>query len=173
MNIRSLGRERQHGLHVMVVNVPIDFEKTADQLPRTFLQSETIQLQLFRKMSLKKRYLYETIRPNVVLKATRFLTTTEFFKQKKIVVSDDWGNSVSEINTLVDFIVNPNVKPCLPNSEQEDDMSKNPSNEPDIEDLFENLDELLKDIDEWYETKEDLPINRGSLDTLLVSNENV
>ena len=165
MNIRSLDRERQHGLHGMVVNVSIDAEKTVDQLPRTFFQSETIQLQLFRKMSFKKPYLYETIRPNVVLEATRFLTTTELFKQEKIVVSDDWGNSVSKINTHVDFIVNP--------SEQEDDMNKYPSNEHDVEDLFENLDELLKEIDEWDETKEDLPINPGSLDTLLVSNKNV
>ena len=47
MNIRSLGRERQHGLHGMVVNVPIDIDKTVNQLPRTFLQSQNIQLQLF------------------------------------------------------------------------------------------------------------------------------
>ena len=66
MNIRSLGRERQHGLHGMV-NVPIDIDKTVKQLPRTFLQSQTIQLQLFRKLSFSKPYLYDTIRPNVVL----------------------------------------------------------------------------------------------------------
>ena len=91
-------------------------------------------------MSFKKPYLYETIRPNVLLEATRFLTTTELFKQEKIVVLDDWGNSVSEINTHVDLIVNPNDKPCFPNSEQEDDMNKHSSNEPDFEALFKNLD---------------------------------
>ena len=52
-------------------------------------------------------------------------------------------------------------------------MNKYPSNEPDIEDLFENLDELLKDIDERDETKEDSSINLSSLDTLLVSNEDL
>ena len=31
----------------------------------------------------------------------------------------------------------------------------------------------MKEIDEWVETKDDLPINPGSLDTLLLSNENL
>ena len=88
MDIRSMCREGQQGLQGMVVNVLIDSEKTDDQLPGTFWQSETIQLQLFWKMSFKKSYLYESIRPDVVLEGTRFLTTTELFKQEKIVVSD-------------------------------------------------------------------------------------
>ena len=43
---------------------------------------------------------------------------------------------------------------------------------PAIEELFQTL-ELLKEIDDWDETKDDLPINPGSLDTLLLSNENL
>ena len=113
MNIRSLGRERQHGLHGMVVNVPIDIDKTVNQLPRTFLQSQTIQLQLFRKLSFSKPYLYETIRPNVVLEAARYLSDTELFKLEKVVVSADWVNSVSRTGTdNVNFIVNPNDEAC-------------------------------------------------------------
>ena len=61
MNIRSLGRERQQGLHGMVVNIPINTEQSVNQLPRNFSQSLTIQLQLFRKLSYTKPYLYETI----------------------------------------------------------------------------------------------------------------
>ena len=171
MNIRSLGRERQHGLHGMVVNVPIDIDKTVNQLPTTFLQSQTIQLQLFRKLSFSKPYLYETIRPNVVLEAARYLSNTELFKQEKVVVSEDWVNSVSRTGTInVNFIVNPNDKPCdmITDQEEEDYVTV-----PGIEDLFENLEELLKEIDEWDKTKDDLPINPGSLDTLLLSNENL
>ena len=114
MNIRSLGRERQHGQHGMVVNVPIDIDKTANRLPRTFLQSQTIQLQLFRKLSFAKPYLYETIRPNVVLEAARYLSTTELFKLEKVVVSEDWVNSVTATGSgNVNFIVNPNDEPCI------------------------------------------------------------
>ena len=171
MNIRSLGRERQHGLHGMVVNVPIDIDKTVNQLPRTFLQSQTIQLQLFRKLSFSKPYLYETIRPNVVLEAARYLSNTELFKLEKVVVSEDWVNTVSRTGTVnVNFIVNPNDKPCdaIIDQEEQDFVTV-----PGIEDLFENLEELLKEIDDWDETKDDLPINPGSLDTLLLSNENL
>ena len=171
MNIRSLGRERQHGLHGMVVNVPIDIDKTVNQLPRTFLQSQTIQLQLFRKLSFSKPYLYETIRPNVVLEAARYLSNTELFKLEKVVVSVDWVNTVSRTGTInVNFIVNPNDKPCdmITDQEEQDYVTV-----PGIEDLFENLEELLKEIDEWDETKDDLPINPGSLDTMLFSNENL
>ena len=171
MNIRSLGRERQHGLHGMVVNVPIDIDKTVNQLPRTFLQSQTIQLQLFRKLSFSKPYLYETIRPNVVLEAARYLSNTELFKLEKVIVSEDWVNTVSRSGTDdVNFIVNPNDEACdiITDQEKQDYVPV-----PGIEELFENLEELLKEIDEWDETKDDLPINPGSLDTLLLSNENL
>ena len=170
MNIRSLGRERQRGLHGMVVNVPIDVDKTVNQLPRTFLQSQTIQLQLFRKLSFSKPYLYETIRPNVVLEAARYLSTTELFKLEKVVVSEDWVNSVSRTGSNnVNFIVNQNDKPCDIVIQEEQDAETVPG----IEELFYNLEELLKEIDDWDETKDDLPINPGSLDTLLLSNENL
>ena len=123
MNIRSLGRERQHGMHGMVVNVPIDIDKTVNQLPRTFLQSQTIQLQLFRKLSFSKPYLYETIRPSVVLEATRYLSTTELFK-----VSEDWVNSVSRTGSgNVNFIDNPNDEPCdIVIDEEEEDSETVP-----------------------------------------------
>ena len=171
MNIRSLGRERQHGLHGMVVNVPIDIDKTVNQLPRTFIQSQTIQLQLFRKLSFAKPYLYETIRPNVVLEAARYLSTTEFFKLEKVIVSENWVNSVSRTGSgNVNFIVNPNDEPCDVVIDEEEQGS---DTVPAINDLFDNLEELLKEIDDWDETKDDLPINPGSLDTLLLSNENL
>ena len=137
MNIRSLGRERQDGLHGMVVNVPIDIDKTVNQLPRTFLQSPTIQLQLFRMLSFSKPYLYETIRPNVVLESARYLSNTELFKLENVVVSEDWVKTVSRTGTVnVNFIVNPNDNPCdiITDLEEQDYVTV-----PGIEDLFENL----------------------------------
>ena len=65
MAIRTHGKGRQLGLHGFVVNVPIDVDTTFNHLPRTFKQSQTIQLQLYRKMCYKKQYMYETIRPTV------------------------------------------------------------------------------------------------------------
>ena len=121
MNIRSLCRERLHGLHGIVVNVPIDIDKTVNQLPRRFLQSETFQLQLFRELSFSKPFLNETIRPNVVLEAACYLSNTELFKLEKVVVSEDWVNFVSRTGSVnVNFIVNPNDKPCATITDQEE-----------------------------------------------------
>ena len=106
-----------------------------------------------------------------ILEAARYLSDTELFKLEKVVVSEDWVNTVSRTGTdNVNFIVYPNDKPChtITDQEEEDFVSVR-----GIEDLFENLEELLKEIDEWDETKDDLPINPGSLDTLLLSNENL
>ena len=171
MNIRSLGRERQHGLHGMVVDVLIYIDKTVDQFPRKFLESQTIQLQLFRKLSFAKPCLYETIRPNVVLAAARYLSTTELFKLEMVVVSEDWVNSVTRTGSgNFNFIVNPNNEPCDIVIDEEE---KDSETVPGIKELFDNLEELFKEVDDWDETKDDSPINPGSLHTLLLSNDNL
>ena len=126
---------------------------------------------MFRKLSFSKPYLYETIRPNVVLEAASYLSTTELFNLEKVVVSEDWVNSVTRTGTdNVNCIVNPNDEPCDIVLDQERQDSETV---PGIEELFDNLEELLKEIDYSDETKNDLPINPGSLDTLLLSNENL
>ena len=74
----------------------------------------------------------------------------------------------------VDFIVYPNDKLCTDTIPDEGDILKNETSvDATWSDLFENIDEFLKEIDEWDETKNDLPINPGSLDTLLWSNDNM
>ena len=91
-----------------------------------------------------KPYLYETIRQNVVLEAARYLSTTEIFKLEKVVVSENWVNSVTRSGSgYVNFIVNPNDEPCdiVIDEEQEDSETV-----PGIEELFDNLEELLKEI---------------------------
>ena len=80
MNIRFQGRERQQGLHRMVVYIHINNDQAVNQLPRYSSQSLITQLQLFRKLSYTKPYLYKSIRPRVVLEAARYLSTTELCK---------------------------------------------------------------------------------------------
>ena len=74
----------------------------------------------------------------------------------------------------MDFIVNSNGKLCADTIPDEGDILKNEtSDDATWSDLFENIDEFLKEINEWDETKNDLPINPGPLDTLLWSNDNM
>ena len=48
-----------------------------------------------------------------MLEAARYLSTTELFKLEKVVVSEDWVNSVSRTGSgNVNYIVNPNDEPC-------------------------------------------------------------
>ena len=108
-----------------------------------------------------------------MLEAARYLSTTELCKQQKVVLSEEWNSSVGS-NDAVDLIVNPNDKLCTDTIPDEGDIFKN---ETFVDatwcDLFENIDEFIKQIDEWDETKNDLPINPGSLDTLSWSNDNM
>ena len=106
MNIRSLDRERQQGLHGMVVNIPINTEQFVNQLTRNLSQSLTMQLQLFRKLSYTKPYLYKRIRTRVVLEAARYLSTTELCHQQKVVLSEEWNTLVGLTDT-VDFLLIP------------------------------------------------------------------
>lgn len=188
MAIRSLGRERQHGLHGMVVNVPIDVDHTVNQLPRTFDQSQTIQLQLFRKMCYKRPYIYETVRPKVVLTAAQYLLSTELFKAEGIKLSKTWSNDIgTNGEEEIDFIVNPRDKPNsgidkpVPEYNETSDVMIN-DKEPngltekersDETQMLNDLEELINELDKWDETKNDLPINPGTLDTLLMPTDNI
>ena len=97
-----------------------------------------------------------------MLAAARYLSTTELFKQHNVVLSEEWNTSVG-VGGSVDFIVNPNDKP---GHEKGDIVKDKPSDDNNWSDLIENIEEFLKDLDNWDENKNDLPVNPGSLDTL-------
>ena len=72
----------------------------------------------------------------------------------------------------MDFIVNPIDKLCAEAIADEGNILKSKRFvDATWSDLFENIDEFLKEIDEC-ETKNDFPLNPGSLNTLLRSNDN-
>ena len=85
-----------------------------------------------------------------MFETARYLSNTELFKlKKKVVVLEDWVNCVSRTGAdSVNFIVNPNDKPCDTITDQEEQVFVTV---PGIEDLFENVEELLKEINEWDE----------------------
>ena len=57
--------------------------------------------------------MYETIRPNVILEAARYLSNIDLFKLEKVALSEDWVNTVSRTGAVnVNFIANPNDEPC-------------------------------------------------------------
>ena len=94
-------------------------------------------------------------------------------KQQKVVLTYEWNNSLRLTDT-VDFIVNPNDKLCAYTISDEGDILKNEASVDNTWcEFFENIDEFLKEIDECIGTKNDFPINLGSLYILLWSNDNM
>ena len=93
----------QAGLVGNVVNVPIDVEETLAILPRTYEQSETVQLKFMRKMNYNKSYMYEQVRPAYVRAAIEYLVSQPLFEDNRIQLSSDWFNQHNK--QAEDFIV--------------------------------------------------------------------
>jgi hypothetical protein len=74
-----------------VVNVPMKIDRTLNILPRCFDESHIIQIEFMRKMEYKKPYLYETIRPKIVLEAIRYLITQPLYINENITISPEWS----------------------------------------------------------------------------------
>lgn len=66
MQLRELPRGGQLSVRGNVVNVPSDVNTTVNMLPRTFEESQTIPVQLKRKLSYKHAYEVQAIRPQSV-----------------------------------------------------------------------------------------------------------
>ena len=86
MRIVEVGCDRQKYIHGNVVNVPIKIDKTLNILPRCFDESHIIQIEFMLKMEYKKPYLYETIRPKIVLEAIRYLITQPLYINENITM---------------------------------------------------------------------------------------
>lgn len=61
-------------------------------LPRTFGDTQTIQLKLVSQMKNKNALMYETIRPKAVYIAVKYLVEQELYNDEGIVISNDWLN---------------------------------------------------------------------------------
>ena len=142
MVIRSLGYCKQFGLKGNLVNVPMNVDTNVSVLPRTFSDTQTIQLKLMRQMKNKNAFMYETIRPKVVYTAVKYLVEQELYKDEGIVISTNWLNQHS--NERENFIVNDEDKKAHQDETSEDS----------------------DDDDNWNESDEE-PVNPGATETLL------
>lgn len=87
MQIRELGYQKQYGLKGNCINVPIDINKTVTSLPRMDSEDDTILVQLMRRMTDKKPYLFENVRPEKVFAAAQYLVNTDLYKKHKITLN--------------------------------------------------------------------------------------
>ena len=73
MKMVSLPCGKQRGIHGPAVNVPSSVDTVVDVLPRLPSQCELIPLKLKRKLAYKGHYMYQYVRPTVVLNALKWL----------------------------------------------------------------------------------------------------
>ena len=91
MQLRELPRGGQLNLKGNVVNVPADVNTTVKQLPRMLDERETILVKLKWKLSYKHSVAFETIRPNKVLEAAKWLVeNSDLFKNEGIEIDNSW-----------------------------------------------------------------------------------
>jgi len=89
MQIRELPRGGQLSIHGNIVNVPSDVNSTVHCLPRPRSKSQTIPIKLKRRLGYKHHYQFQTVRPNKVLDAAKYLVdTNELFKTEGIKVQN-------------------------------------------------------------------------------------
>ena len=90
--IRLKGSEQQYSLLGNVVNVPTDVNEVCTILPRPMNNVGTIQVQLMRKMSYQRPYMFETVRPAVLRDAMAYLVSTDLYKSQGVQLSTEWQN---------------------------------------------------------------------------------
>ncbi|KAI8118336.1 hypothetical protein CVS40_9996 [Lucilia cuprina] len=105
MRIVSLGYNRQCAVRGAVVNVPIQVDNVVSVLPRTFNQTEVIQVHLKRRLEYNHSFMTETIRPAKIFNAIRYLINTELYQKHKISIAEDWLNNVG-LSEEVPFLAN-------------------------------------------------------------------
>ena len=142
MVIRSLGYFEQFGLKGNLVNVPVNVDTNVSILPRTFSDTQTIQLKLMRQMKNKNAFMYQAIRPKVVHIAVKYLVEQELYKDEGIVISNDWLNQ--HFSERENFIVN-------------DEDKK----------INENENTKVSDDDDTWNKYDNELINPGTTETLL------
>lgn len=90
IRIMPLKWDRQKGLRGNVVNVPIDVMTTVKSLPRAMGESETIQVNLMRRMNYNKAYMCDVVRPKFIARAIDVLSNSDLFKKLGIVVDNQF-----------------------------------------------------------------------------------
>jgi hypothetical protein len=173
MRVVEVGCDRQSQLRGNVVNVPIKLDKTVSILPRDFNDTKIIQLKLMRRMAYKKPYLYETIRPNVVLEALEYLLKQPAYVEENIQLSVEWkkqydGDAVNfklkydeddnfqELNTSVS---NLSLKEILDEDEQEienNNEDQNPGGDETL--MYDTIDHLILEKYKFAPGEDEIPI---------------
>ncbi|XP_078349889.1 uncharacterized protein LOC144634728 [Oculina patagonica] len=162
--IHEAARGKQFKIHANIVNVPADVVNTVTILPRLSSETETIKVQLKRKLKYKNYVLSQNIRPSKVFEAAEWLTENGvLYQQEGIKLNPDWNDlftGCKENDTI-------NDRPCCSSSNVADMNAPVASNES-LNNNVESLSQNREKEDSWNEVDES-EMCAGTLDTMLTS----
>jgi len=110
MQIREIGYQKQFGLRGNCINVPININKTVTCLPRMDSEDDTVLVQLMRKMTDKRAYLYENVRPEKVFLAARYLVSKDLYQSRGITLNKEWLTQFNNFQNENKAVASDNVK---------------------------------------------------------------
>jgi hypothetical protein len=93
LQIRELGhkyRGQQMGLTGGVINVPTDTSRIQHALPRDIKETDTIAVEIKKKLCYKSAYAFGRIRVHMVMKALKRLSKSMLYKMEKVVINENW-----------------------------------------------------------------------------------
>ncbi|XP_052075796.1 uncharacterized protein LOC127713867 [Mytilus californianus] len=174
--MRELPSGGQFGIQGNVVNVPADNMSTVKMLPRRLPESQTIPVKLKRRLRYKSHVMFQNIRPQKCIDATKYLLTKPLFKQYVTDGLDEkWltEHMKSLQNTDWDTFIEKNPETNNPHPVKSPEI-KNKQNEKKAEmkqqtDITEE-DDLWSEYDDDFLNKDDMEKQQecdGIYDTML------
>ena len=97
MKLVKLPRGKQKGIKGAAINVPADLGPACCLLPRIPIDAHIISLKLKRKLQYRQAYLHDTIRPEKVISALRYLKTNNP-QNSDININENWIQTWREMD---------------------------------------------------------------------------
>ena len=112
MKMGNLPRGRQYRMQGPVVNVPCKFEAVSQLLPRLPNEAMLVPIKLKRRLCYKGHYLYDDIRPHVVMDWLKWLKEHNPH-YTDVNISFDWCNLMAQCQDDGRFLFYDDSEPCL------------------------------------------------------------
>jgi hypothetical protein len=101
MKIHALRKGAQRKIRGPCINVPANLEPICEVLPRLPEDLHILLLKLKRKLEYPRHYMYDFIRPKVVMEALRWLKANNPF-YKHVKIDKDWEEKLNSYSTKGD-----------------------------------------------------------------------
>ena len=109
MKMVALPSGRQQSIHGPAVNVPSNVDNVCEVLPHLPSQTELIPLKLKRRLCYKGHYMYNYVRPAVVLTALRWLKSNNPL-YANVIINNNWlSDSANDNNEMFVSLFNTSI----------------------------------------------------------------